>query len=126
MRLIDALLKSRGATGATQAEIAQVVTWAQAILAEGSALATESAELRKLGPRTKRTSPIAAARQKQQKEARQAEIAARVQRHVMDRALLDGVLAGAISVDVKDGDLVFLSGQYVAEHAGGSATEAAG
>jgi hypothetical protein len=122
-RLIEALLTSRGAAGATQGEIAQVVGWAQGILAEATALQTETAELRKLGPRSKRTSPIAAARQKQQKEQRQQEIASRVQRHTMDRALLDGVLAREISVDVKDGELVFLSGKYAAEHAGGAATE---
>jgi hypothetical protein len=119
-------LTSRGAAGATQSEIAQVVGWAQSILAESVALQTETAELRKLGPRGKRTSPLSAARQKQQKELRQQEIAERVQRHTMDRALLDGVLAGKISVDVKEGDLVFLSGRYAAEHAGGAGSEAAG
>jgi hypothetical protein len=122
--LIDALLKSRGAAGATQSEIAQVVSWAQNILAEAATLQSETAELRKLGPRGKRSSPVAAARQKQQKEQRQQEISARVQRHAMDRALLDGVMAGGISVDVKNGELVFLNGQYAAEHAGGAAPEA--
>jgi hypothetical protein len=122
-RLIDALLRSRGARGATESEIAQVVGWAQNILAEGATLQTEAADLRKLGPRGKRSSPISAARQKQQKEQRQQEITSRQQRHAMDRALLDGVLAGNISVDVKDGELVFLSGQYAAEHAGAAPSE---
>ena len=122
-RLIEALLKSRGAKGATQTEVAQVVAWAQNVLAEGVALKADEADLRKLGPRGKRSSPVAAARQKQQKEQRQQEIAGRTQRHAMDRALLDGVLAGSISVDVKDGELVFLGGQFAAEHAGATTTE---
>src|SRR5688500_10988273 len=54
-RLIEALLKSRGAKGASQQELEQVVRWAQGIQSAGAAIDAEAAELRKVGPRGRKT-----------------------------------------------------------------------
>jgi hypothetical protein len=111
-RLIEALLKNRGSRGATQQDLEQVVSWAEGIRAEVAAIEAEAAELRKLGPRSARsTTGAAAARRKQQREARQRELEERRRRSEMNQALLAGVLEGRILLDVgPEGGLVFLDG----------------
>jgi hypothetical protein len=111
-RLIEALLKSRGAKGATQADLEQVISWAEGIRAEVAAIEAEAAELRKLGPRgTQGRSKAAATRQRQQRQEKQRTLEERRQRSEMNQALLAGVLEGRISLDVQpEGGLIFLDG----------------
>jgi hypothetical protein len=116
-RLIEALLKSRGAKGASQADLEQVAGWAQGIPAEGAAIEAAAADLRKLGPRGKPATGATGTRQKQQRQERLKALEERRQRHALDQALLAGVLSGTISLDVTDGRLVFLHAESAAEHA---------
>ena len=112
-RLIEALLVSRGERGAREAELEQVVRWAEGIRAEVAAIEAETAELRKLGPRGSRNAGAAATtRQKQQRQEkrqeRQRELEGRRLRHGLDQALLGGVLSGDIVLDVQpEGKLLF-------------------
>jgi hypothetical protein len=79
--LIESLLKSRGERGATQEEALAVVTWARSVHAE-------SAELKTLTTRVRRAKA---------QNAPERQIALGV-----NQALLDGVLSGALSVDVNE------------------------
>jgi hypothetical protein len=92
-----------------EADLEQVVRWAEAIRAAGAANETEAAELRKLGPRGSRNAGGAAAtRQKQQRQEKQRELGQRRLRHGLGQALLSGVLLGDITLDVQPGgELLF-------------------
>lgn len=79
--LIESLLKSRGATGATQEEALAVVTWARGVHAE-------AAELKTLTTRVRRAKA---------QNAPERQIALGV-----NQALLDGVLSGALVIDVNE------------------------
>lgn len=124
-RLIEALLRSRGARGATEADLEQVIRWAEGIRAEAASIEAEGAELRRLGPRGKRSvSGAAATRQKQQRQEKQRVLEQRRQRHAMDQALLTGVLDGGIAVDVgSEGQLLFLHKDAQQQHAATSSAE---
>lgn len=79
--LIDSLLKGRGAAGATQEEALVVVNWARGVHAE-------EAELKTLTTRVRRAKALNA-----------------TERQVvldLNKALLDGVLAGSLVVDVTE------------------------
>jgi hypothetical protein len=123
-RLIEALLRSRGAKGATEADLEQVIRWAEGIRTEAATIETEAAELRRLGPRGKRSATGAvAARQKQQRQEKLKGLEQRRQRHAMDQALLAGVLDGTIAVDVaSEGRLLFLHKDAQQQHAAASST----
>ena len=127
-RLIEALLRSRGARGATEADLEQVIRWAEGIRTEAASIETEAAELRRLGPRGKRSaSGTAAARQKQQRQEKLRALEQRRQRHAMDQALLAGVLDGGIAVDVaSEGQLLFLHKDAQQQHAVAASQEQAG
>ena len=87
--LVEAALKSRGSKGATQDVLASVVAWARSVRAEGEELKVINSRPR----RTKNQAPVD-----------------RVATYEMNRALLDGILTGGITVDVQDdGKLIFLS-----------------
>ncbi|GEM_PF-788888 len=86
--LVEAVLRSRGAKGATQDALQSVISWSREIRAEGEALKELSSRPR---------------RQKTQAPAD------RVSRFEMNRALLDGVLAGTVLLDLRDdGSFLFL------------------
>lgn len=92
--LVEALLRSRGGRGATQIELQTVITWAHSVRDEGDALRELASRLR----RPKGPAP-----------------SERTAHFEMNRALLDGVLAGSIAIDVQDGGaLVFLHGNATA------------
>jgi hypothetical protein len=85
---VEAVLRSRGAKGATQDALQSVISWSREIRAEGEALKELSSRPR---------------RQKTQAPAD------RVSRFEMNRALLDGVLAGTVLLDLRDdGSFLFL------------------
>ena len=79
--LIDSLLKGRGAGGATQEEALVVVNWARGVHAE-------EAELKTLTTRVRRAKALNA-------PERQVVLD-------LNKALLDGVLAGSLVVDVTE------------------------
>ena len=79
--LIESLLKSRGERGATQEEALAVVTWARGVHAE-------TAELKTLTTRVRRAKA---------QNAPERQIALGV-----NQALLDGVLSGALAIDVNE------------------------
>ena len=86
--ILDAVLRSRANRGATQEALNAAVTWARSVRAEGDALRDLANSPRR---QKSQTSPD-----------RQA-------RHDMNKALLEGILAGEIALDVADnGDLIFL------------------
>lgn len=87
--LVSALLKSRGGKGAPQSALLAIVEWARAVHEEDTAM-------RQLKTRPRRA---------------KAEISAeRIAKFDVNKALLDGVLAGQIGIDVDDeGNIVFLS-----------------
>jgi len=88
VKLVEAVLKSRGARGATQDTLQSVITWARGIREEGDAL-------RDIAGRPRRPKIQAPSE--------------RIAAYEMNRALLDGILQGAIVLDVQeDGTLVFL------------------
>ena len=125
-RLVEALLKSRGSRGASQQDLELAVRWAEGVRAEAAAVEAEASDLRKLGPRGSKpggATGAAATRQKQQRQERQRELDERRQRLAMNQALLDGIGGGRVSLDVRDGQLLFLHGEYAASHA--AAEEAA-
>lgn len=85
--LIDSLLKGRGAAGASQEEALAVVNWARGVHAE-------EAELKTLTTRVRRAKALNA-------PERQVVLD-------LNKALLDGVLAGSLIVDVNEsGSIVF-------------------
>jgi hypothetical protein len=85
--LLDVVLKSRGTKGATPEILHSVMAWARGIREEETALRTLIEHPR----RQKTEAPTD-----------------RIARHSTNQALLDGVLAGTILLDVLDnGDLVF-------------------
>lgn len=91
--LVEAALRSRGARGASQELLQSVISWARSVRAEGE-------ELKLLQGRPRR--------QKTQAPAD------RLVRYEMNRALLDGILAGTIVLDVQEnGDLLFLHGNHL-------------
>jgi hypothetical protein len=96
--LVEAVLKGRGSRGATPETLQAVVNWARTVRGEGDAL-------KELAGRPRRQKAQAAGD--------------RIVKFEMNRALLDGVLAGAIALDVQeDGSLVFMH----ASAAGGNAS----
>jgi hypothetical protein len=118
-RLIEALLTSRGTKGASQADLEQVVRWAEGVRADGAAIEAEAAELRKLGPRGAKgtTGAAAAARRKEQRQDKQQELAERRQRQALHQALLEGILSGGILLDVQEGQLLFVHAEHAQAHA---------
>lgn len=87
--IVDAVLKGRGAKGATGELLGTVVAWARGIRLEGDALK----ELNSKPRRAKTQAPIA-----------------RITDYEKNRALLDGILSGTVALDVQeDGTLVFLN-----------------
>jgi hypothetical protein len=86
--LINAALESRRTQGATTELLQKVVSWARAIREEGE-------ELR-----------IAAGRQRRTRGMLTPE---RITRHETNRALLEGVLAGRIHIQIEDsGEMLFV------------------
>ncbi len=87
--LVSALLKTRGGKGAPQSALMAVTEWARGVHEEDTTL-------RQLKTRPRRA---------------KAEISAeRIAKFDVNKALLDGVLAGQIGIDVDDeGNIVFLS-----------------
>ena len=90
--LVEAALRSRGSRGATSDVLQGVVNWARGVRAEGEELKTLSARPRRL----KAQAP-----------------SDRLVRYEMNRALLDGILVGAITLDIQgDGELVFVHSTF--------------
>lgn len=87
--MVDALLSTRQSRGASQQEIELVVGWARGVRAEGVAL----------GDAAKRPT-----------RPRQEKLGDRLGQQEMNLVLLQGVLDGKIGLDVKDGQIVFLTG----------------
>jgi len=87
--LVGALLRSRGSGGASQDEVEAVVGWARGVRAEAQAL----------GDAMKRPT-------RQNRERLSDRLAAQE----MNMVLLTGVLEGRVSLDVKDGKILFLQG----------------
>ncbi|MGC4046035.1 MAG: hypothetical protein QM758_19770 [Armatimonas sp.] len=87
--LVSALLKSRAESGAAQSAIISVIEWARGVHEEDAAM-------RQLKTRPRRA---------------KAEISAeRVAKFDVNKALLDGVLAGTVGINVDDeGNIIFLS-----------------
>jgi hypothetical protein len=109
--LIEALLKSRGSQGATQEELRRVVVWADETRREAEAIVEESRPRRAprgtgkaAGPRSK----AAQERQRQEQREREEQLRDRRNRNQTDRALLEGVLAGRVLLDVSEGEIRFL------------------
>ena len=88
--IVDAVLKSRGTVGATSDLLQSVIAWAREIREEGDVLIELTSR-----PRRRKT----------------AAAPERIARYEMDRALLDGVLAGTVLLDVREG------GQLLFKHA---------
>ncbi len=120
--VVEALLRSRGPRGATQEDIERVVAWAERTRAEGEAL--ESAGVPRRGARSGKTSPRSKAAANRQQQAQEEQLRERRTRYQMDRALLDGVLSGRVSLDVQEGQIVFLHADYQASRAAPAATAA--
>jgi len=87
--LVNALLKSRGESGAAQSAIISVIEWARNVHEEDAAM-------RQLKTRPRRA---------------KAEISGeRVAKFDVNKALLDGVLAGQVGINIdEDGNIVFLA-----------------
>ncbi|WP_309685983.1 hypothetical protein [Armatimonas sp.] len=86
--LVASLLKSRGTQGATQGEALAVVLWARGIH-------EEAAELKALSTRVRRAKTENAAE-------RQVAL-------LLNQSLLDGVLSGALAVDVNESGAITFS-----------------
>ena len=85
--LVSALLKSRGDAGANQSEALAVVSWARGIYEEGAELKTLATRVRK---------------------ARSEDAAGRQVAYEVNKALLDGVLGGTMTINVGEaGSIVF-------------------
>ncbi len=95
--MVDALLRTRQGGGATQQEIELVVGWARGVRAEGQALTDAM---------------------KRPTRQRQEKLGDRLAQQEMNLVLLQGVLDGKIGLDVKDGQIVFLTGGAVASGGG--------
>ena len=92
---MEAVLRSRGTAGATSDLLQSVIGWAREIREEGDTLTELTSR-----PRRRKT----------------AAAPERIARYEMDRALLDGVLAGTVLLDVREGgQLLFKYAQLVAE-----------
>jgi hypothetical protein len=91
--LIAAVLRQRGAAGASQDELQQVVSW-------GRSTRAESQELQR---GTGQTGPKGSGRTRRPSE----EAIARAQRSELNTLLLERVLLGTLSLDVQQGQLVF-------------------
>jgi hypothetical protein len=103
--LIQAVLQSRGGQGASPETLHTVIAWAQSVREEGE-------ELRELSSRMRRQKPIVPRE--------------RLARYELNRALLDGVLAGAIALRVEDsGQLLFLNRESLATPVPSSGAETA-
>jgi hypothetical protein len=87
--MVESLLRTRQNSGATQQEIELVVGWARGVRGEGQAL-TEA--------------------MKRPTRQRQEKLGDRLAQQEMNLVLLQGVLDGKIGLDVKDGQIVFLTG----------------
>lgn len=86
--LVDAVLTSRAGRGATQDELQAVIAWARGVHSEAEAL------------------KLLVGRPRRMKAQASAERMAAFQ---LNKALLDGILAGSIGVDVdENGAIVFL------------------
>ena len=87
--LVAALLKSRSGKGASQSSVIEIVEWARGVHEEDAALRTLKTRPRRL----------------------KAEVSAeRIAKFDVNKALLDGVLAGQIGIDVDDnGGILFLT-----------------
>ncbi len=109
IQLIEAVLKGRSTTGATALDLEQVVAWASGIRSESQAIEAETANIRKLGPRTKAngTAATTTARQQVPRQEKLQALDQRRQRNELDRTLLEGILAGTMALDVVNGGLVF-------------------
>lgn len=87
--IVDAVLRSRGSTGATPDLLSSVISWAREVREEGDVLTELGSR-----PRRRKTAPAPE----------------RIARYEMDRALLDGVLKGTVLLDVQEGgQLLFKS-----------------
>jgi len=87
--MVESLLRTRQSSGATQQEIELVVGWARGVRGEGQALSDAM---------------------KRPTRQRQEKLGDRMAQQEMNLVLLQGVLDGKISLDVKDGQIVFLTG----------------
>ncbi|MGC4044861.1 MAG: hypothetical protein QM758_13795 [Armatimonas sp.] len=85
--LVKALLKARGETGATLDDALKVISWARGVHDEGAELKTLATRVRKV---------------------RAEGVAERQVAYEVNKALLDGVLAGVLTVNVDEsGSIVF-------------------
>lgn len=109
--VVDALLRTRGPRGASQEDLETVVTWAERTRAEGEALLAAT-DGRRRGAKSAR-GRAAGTRARQLTEE---ELKIRRSRHEMDRALLEGVLSGKIALDVRSGQILFLSEQFTGQY----------
>ncbi|MCC6729817.1 MAG: hypothetical protein IT208_10815 [Chthonomonadales bacterium] len=109
--VVEALLRTRGLAGATQDDLQTAVTWAQTTRAEAEAIRGES--VRRRAPRGATKSPRARAAAARQLQTQREQLQERTTRNEMDRALLDGIIAGTLAVDVKGGQLVFLHERWL-------------
>jgi hypothetical protein len=91
--LIAALLRQRGATGARQDELQQVVVWGRSVRAE-------SQELQR-----GQKAPAGTGRGRRRRPSEEA--VARAQRSELNTLLLERVLLGTLGLDVQNGQLVF-------------------
>jgi hypothetical protein len=88
-RLVSALLATRGARGASQTELRNIIQWARSVNAEAEHFKTVSGRQRRI---------------------RQQGTADRLAAFQLDKALLDGVLDGKIGIDIDDsGQIIFLN-----------------
>lgn len=87
--IVESVLRTRHNSGATQQEIELVVGWARGVRGEGQALADAL---------------------KRPTRQRQEKLGDRLAQQEMNLVLLQGVLDGKIGLDVKDGQIVFLTG----------------
>lgn len=88
-RLVSALLATRGARGASQTELRNIIQWARSVNAEAEHFKTVSGRQRRI---------------------RQQGTADRLAAFQLDKTLLDGVLEGKIGIDIDDvGQIIFLN-----------------
>ncbi|MGC4044888.1 MAG: hypothetical protein QM758_13930 [Armatimonas sp.] len=93
--LVSALLKARGESGVRQADALAVVNWARGVHTEGTELKTLATRVRKVKTES---------------------VAERQVAYEVNKALLDGVLAGQMTVNVDDtGNVVFGDSSVAAE-----------
>lgn len=85
--LVSALLKTRSESGANQADLLTAVSWARGVHTEGAELKTLATRVRK---------------------ARGEGVAERQLAYDVNKALLESVLTGTCTLDVRDGQLCFV------------------